>query len=584
MAHNLYTVKDEGQGFPINVIREDGETVLQAAFDKFNTSGKYDDDGVYSGSVLGLNGIGSKLTNFLSKSLTVYSSDGKKYERLMFKDGVFIQRDCGLDPDKKSGTEVTWIPDPQFFQNKQADISDLKKLFEDLAALCPALTIYFTVISSIGGKKQTSTETFTYHSVTGIQELLDNKTKGKELLANRFVACKKEGSELFDITFTYTSDYSENIIAYANYGLTEAGVHISTVKAGLARQINRYATENNLLKKNDDSLTQSELAEGLYLVFNVKASNIKYDSQTKTRIVDLNKTLINSVINNDFYDWLHNNPRDAKTIIEKALLARKAKEAAQKAKDIARGLKQKKTDKFLNLPTKLVDAYSKDRDECELYICEGDSAANGLIAKRDGKTQAVFPIRGKILSCRKATMEKIYSNQEISNIVRAIGLDIEKTTGKLIYNRKKLRYGKIILAADSDDDGKSIISLLINMFWWLCPELVTLGHLYVAYPPLFKITTSKNEYIYLNSIKDLEAYKIKNKSKSYIISRNKGLGEQDSNELAYCILRPASRIVKQLVVTDEAETEWLLDCFFGTNVDIRREYLLENYQNTESAL
>lgn len=488
-----------------------------------------------------------------------------------------------MDSNKKSGTEVTWIPDPQFFQNKQADISDLKKLFEDLAALCPALTIYFTVISSIGGKKQTSTETFTYHSVTGIQELLDNKTRGKELLTNRFVACKKEGSELFDITFTYTSDYSENIIAYANYGLTEAGVHISTIKAGLARQINRYATENSLLKKNDDSLTQSELAEGLYLVFNVKASNIKYDSQTKTRIVDLNKTLINSVINNDFYDWLHNNPRDAKTIIEKALLARKAKEAAQKAKDIARGLKQKKTDKFLNLPTKLVDAYSKDRDECELYICEGDSAANGLIAKRDGKTQAVFPIRGKILSCRKASMEKIYSNQEISNIVRAIGLDIEKTTGKLIYNRKKLRYGKIILAADSDDDGKSIISLLINMFWWLCPELVTLGHLYVAYPPLFKITTSKNEYIYLNSIKDLEAYKIKNKSKSYIISRNKGLGEQDSNELAYCILRPASRIVKQLVVTDEAETEWLLDCFFGTNVDIRREYLLENYQNTESA-
>ena len=577
LVDNIYKVKDEGQGFPINVIREDGETVLQAAFDKFNTSGKYDDNGVYSGSVLGLNGIGSKLTNFLSTRLSVLSSNGFKSEYLIFEDGIFKDREVRkeeITSEIGSGTEVIWSPDPQFFQNCEANISDLKKLFEDIAALCPELTIHFKVIN--GAKRNSFEDIFTYHSNRGIQDLVDAKTKGKEILNNRFVACKKEGSELFDITLTYTSDYSENVIAYANYGLTESGVHISTVKAGLTRQINRYATDNNLLKKSDDPLTQSELAEGFYLVFNVKASKIKYDSQTKTRIVDLNKTLINSVINNDFYDWLNNNPKDAKVIIEKALLARKAKVAAQKAKDVARGLKQKKSDKFLNLPTKLVDAYSKDRSECELFICEGDSAASGLIAKRDGKTQAIFPIRGKILSCRKATMEKVYSNQEISNIVKALGLDVEKTSGKLIYDAKKLRYGKIVLAADSDADGYDIRLLLINMFWWLCPELLVNGHIYVALPPLYRITTKKNEYIFLKDDAELSEYKKKHKSEQYIISRNKGLGEQDAGELAYCLLKEATRNVQQLVVPDQAQADNMLEIFMGNNVEPRRNYLLDH--------
>lgn len=577
LVDNIYKVKDEGQGFPINVIREDGETILQAAFDKFNTSGKYDDDGVYSGSVLGLNGIGSKLTNFLSTRLEVSSSDGKLIERLVFEDGLFKVREVIKDSSRKSGTEVIWSPDAQFFQQREANIAELKKLFEDIAALCPELTIYFKVIN--GSKLNSFEDNFIYHSNGGIQDLVDAKTRGKEILNNRFVTCKKEGAELFDITLTYTSDYSENIIAYANYGLTESGVHISTVKAGITRQINRYAVDNNLLKKSDDLLTQSELAEGFYLVFNVKANKIKYDSQTKTRIVDLNKTLINSVINNDFYDWLNNNPKDAKIIVEKALLARKVKIAAQKAKDAARDMKQKKSDKFLSLPTKLVDAYSKDRAECELFICEGASAAGGLIAKRDGKTQAIFPVRGKVLSCRKATIDKIYANQEIANIVKAIGLDVEKTDGKLIYNKKKLRYGKIVLAADSDDDGRAIVSLLINMFWWLCPDLILNGNVYVAYPPLFRITTKKNEYIYLKDEKALTDYKKKHKNESFTISHNKGLGESSSDELKYCLLDPSTRNVKKLVVSDEKATDDLLECFFGNNVEIRRKYLLDGIED-----
>lgn len=579
LVDNIYSVRDEGQGFPINVVRDDGETVLQAAFDKFNTSGKYDDNGVYSGSVLGLNGIGSKLTNFLSTELIVNSSNGSIIEHLTFEDGIFKDREVIKDNYSKSGTEVTWSPDPQFFQNRDANISDLKKLFEDLAALCPDLTIHFKVTN--GSKTNSFEDIFVYHSNNGIQDLVDNKTKGKEILNNRFVACKKDGPELFDITLTYTSDYSENIIAYANYGLTESGIHISTVKAGLTRQINRYATENSLLKKSDAALTQSELSEGFYLVFNIKAGGIKYDSQTKTRIVDLNKTLINSVINNDFYDWLNNNPKDAKTIIEKALLARKAKEAAQKAKDIARGLKQKKSDKFLNLPTKLVDANPRDRDrsKCTLYLVEGDSAANGLISKRNGELHGIMPLRGKILSVRKANVTDMYKNQEISNIVSALGLEVIPQNYTLKYDIKKLRYHKIVLLEDGDCDGGHIRLLLITLLWRLCPELIQNGHVYTSRPPLYKVTNSKNEYCYLATDKDLECFKKKYNKEKYLVNRLKGLGEMSPDELYECMIKDGNQNIILLEAPSYADTDNELEKFMGSDVGPRREYYNAHYND-----
>ena len=560
---NSYAVIDRGQGFPVG-IEKDGETILQAAFDRLNTSGKYDEDGVYGGSVLGLNGIGAKLTNFLSKKLTVRTVRDGEYEYIEFKDGIFQNRVIG-DVMDSSGTAVAWIPDPAFFQNPEANLNDLRKLFEDISALCPALTIKFVV----DGKEEI------YHAENGLQSLLD-KRKDKEILSNRFVLRKVVGDNLIDIAMTYTSDYSDSTIAYVNYGLTEGGAHISALRYWITAQINKYAYDNGLLKKNDSKLTSSELSEGQFLVFNLKANGVKYDSQTKVRVVDVDDTLIKLVMKNDFMDWLNANPKDVKLIVDRALLARKAKDAAQKAKEGVRNASGKKVKKFIDLPTKLTDAYSKDRTECELFITEGDSAANGLVAKRDGKTQAIFPIRGKILSCRKATMDKIYANQEISNIVKALGLDIEKETGKLIYDKKRLRYDKIILAADADPDGFEIRLLLINMFWWLCPELIENGHLYVAIPPLYRITTSKNEYIFLKGDAELDEYKKEHKKEKFLINRNKGLGEQDSSELATCLLREPTRNVQQITVDDMKAVDDLLEITMGQKVEPRRDYLLSN--------
>ena len=566
---NTYKVVDHGQGFPVNVVK-DGETILQASFDRLNTSGKYDEDGVYGGSVLGLNGIGAKLTNFLSKWLIVRTQRDGQIETIKFVDGIFNNRDLAkkvnITDNEPSGTTVSWQPDPQFFQHPEANLNDLRKLFEDITALCPTLTIEFIIDDNIEE----------FHADNGIQTLLD-KRKDKELLSSRFAIRKVVGDNLFDIAMTYTSDYSDSVIAYVNYGLTESGSHISKVRSLLTQQINDYAYENNLLGKKDDKITSAELSEGQFLVFNIKANGVKYDSQTKVRVVDLDDTLIKQVMKNDFMDWLKNNPKDAKLIIDRALLARKAKEAAQKAKDGIRNASGKKAKKFIDLPTKLVDAYSKDRSECELFITEGDSAANGLIAKRDGKTQAVFPIRGKILSCRKASLDKIYANQEISNIVKALGLEIEKETGKLIYDSKKLRYGKIILTADGDEDGAHIRLLLLNMLWWLCPELIEKGHVYVAKPPLFRITTKDNKYEYLVDEVALNKYKQEHNGEKYLINRNKGLGEQDASELAHCVLNLKTRNVYQISSNDFKETDNLLEIVFGTEVEPRRKYMIDIY-------
>jgi len=568
---NKYTVEDNGQGFPINVSRDDNKTVLEAAFSVLNTSGKYDDkDGVYGGVSLGLNGIGSKLTNFLSKSLDVLTFNENGFEHIWFKDGLFEKREIGEWTKGTSGTIVNWEPDKQFFQNVEANDHDLKVLFEAIAALCPTLTINYS----------RDNKSLTYHSANGLQDLIDNKVVNKELFSNRFTIRKVEDNNLFDIVMTYTSDYSDNIIAYVNYGLTESGVHISTVKTLITKQINKYAFDNNLLKKNDDSFSGQELSEGLVIAFNVKATNVKYDSQTKVRVVDIDKTLMSAVLNNDFADWLNNNPKEARIIIDRALNARKAKEAAQNAKDRVRNATTKGK-KFINLPTKLVDAYSKDRKECELIIVEGDSAKNGMVAKRDGKTQAVFPIRGKILSCRKATVDKVYANQEISNLVKALGLEIEKDTGKLIYDAKKLRYGKILLASDADEDGFDIRLLLINALWWLCPELILNGHIYAVVPPLFRITTKKNEYIYLKDQNALDDYKSKHSKEAFLINRMKGLGEMNPEEQLFALLDPKTRNVQQIIAEDFDSVDSMLEIFMGDKVPPRRDYLLEHYNDVQ---
>ena len=446
---NKYVVQDFGQGFLINAgIDENGETVMQRSFDVMNTSGKTSADGVYGGSALGVNGIGAKLTNWLSSKLIATSIRDGEYEKLWFKDGIFQKRELGKTSEH-SGTTVEWYPDKQFFTSNEPDFSFLCEYFEEIGALVPNLTTNFTY--NKGGKEKK----FTYFIPDGLDHLVTERVGEKELFSNRFMIDRTIGTDSISMCLTYTSDYSDNITSFVNLGKTEGGEHISAFKSVFTRTLNKYAQETNKLKAKEKNLTSNELMEGLYVIFNVTTTTVKYDAQNKSRIDSIDANIINQTISGDFATWLMNNLNEADIILERALVARRAREASKKAKEkIRETAKKDKTSLFGDFPTKLADAYPKnrnDRSKCEIFICEGDSASVNIKDTRDSTFQACFPVRGKVLNCLKATTDKVYANAEISGLVKALGLKVDENTGKLVYDAKKLRYSKIIIACFTGD-------------------------------------------------------------------------------------------------------------------------------------
>lgn len=514
---NTYSVRDFGQGFLVNSIRDDGKTVLQASFDTLNTSGKFSDDGVYEGTALGLNGIGSKLTNFLSHWLQVRSYRDGQVEIDNFKEGVFQNKTIKKITDATpSGVLVQWQPSEKFFVHPEVDLNKIKELLHVLSCLCVGLTIRLTIWDGVA---IISRESFT--SKNGLNDLVDNETNS-EIVSNRLQINFDSGKNKLDLVMTYDSSYSSQIIAYVNTGETDGGPHITQIKTIITREFNKFFKDKKWLKDKDENLSGDEIQEGMILVFNLTAPGVSYDAQTKSRIVKIDMTPFSNVIAESLDNWFKNNEKDIKIIFDKAIAARKAKEAAKKARDKVREFNKKPKKQFLDLPTKLVDCWSKKRLDCEIYVVEGDSAASGLVDGRDSEFIAVFPVRGKMLNCLKATDDKIFANAEINNLIKALGLKMDEKTKRLIYNKNDLRYGKIVAAADADPDGKAIKNLLFTDLWYLCPELITNGHVYAAIPPLFRITTSKNEYIFLKGQEELDEYNKKHKGEKYLINRNKG--------------------------------------------------------------
>ena len=563
---DVVIVEDHGQGFIVNHKREDGKTILEAAFSVLNTSGKYREDGAYEGTSLGSFGIGSKITTFLSHWLEVITYRDDKYEHIKFVEGVFNKRDVGDWRNKTTGTLVMWQPSEEFFTHTEVEISKVKELLNTIVCLCPGLTI----------KLDDNGEKTEYFSKNGLSDYVDQKVKSKEIIDNRFCSKFKIGKESIDFILTYTTSYTGTIIPYVNTGLTEKGPHITLIKALITKEFNKFFRDQKWLKEKDENLTGDDIQEGCYIVFNITASGVAYDAQVKSNITKIEMKNFIPRLSEDLRLWLESNKKEIKDIADKAINARKAREAAKKAKDAARNNAAKGKSKLLNLPSKLTDSWSKKRSECELLIAEGDSAAGGLVGARDGEFQAVFPIRGKSLNLMKAASEKIFANQEVVNIIKALGLELDMKTKKLQYDTSKLRYGRIILCADADPDGQSIKNLLLTCFWTLCPELVINGHIWVAIPPLFRITTKKNEYIYLRDAAALEEYKRTHIGEKYAVNRNKGLGEQDASELSECLLNHKTRNVEQITVDDVVEANRLFEIFMGSSAGPRKDWILQH--------
>ena len=501
---NTIIVEDNGQGFIPNVIRDDGKSVLEASFSVLNTSGKYSEDGVYEGTALGLNGIGSKLANYLSHWLEVVSWRDGKFEHVWFKEGVFEKRKVGEwdNKNKPSGTLVKWKPSEEFFNHPEVEMTTIKKLFKVIVCLCPGLRIILNDEE--------------YYSKNGLTDLVNEAVKDIEILKNRLNINYTNNKNKIDLILTYTSNYSTTIIPYVNTGLTDAGPHITQIKTITTREMTKFFREKKWLKEKEENLSGDDCQEGMYLVFNITAPGVSYDAQTKSRIVKLDMTPFTETIAEEMRNWMEQNEKAIKEIADKAINARKAREAAKKARDAIRdksapkGLKAK-----MQISNKFIDCVNKNPKERNLLLVEGLSAGSSAVEARNVKTDCIYMLRGKVVSPLKTAVDKLLANQEISDIVKVIGAGFGKD-----FDLSKCQFNKIVITSDQDSDGADIELLLITFFYTYMRPLVEAGMLYRAVTPLYIVRTSKEE-LYFYSDKELEEWKKTAKS-GYDILRAKG--------------------------------------------------------------
>lgn len=560
---NTIIVEDNGQGFIPNAKRDDGKTVLEASFSVLNTSGKYSDDGVYEGTALGLNGIGSKLTTYLSHWLEVISHRDGKYEHIWFKEGVFEKRECGAWDNKNypSGTLVQWQPSEEFFTHPEVDMNTILNLFKVIACLCPGLTIELNV----EGKPQVI-----FSSKNGLMDLVDEAVQGKEILKNRLNFNFSDNKNKLDLVLTYTNSYSATIVPYVNTGLTDSGPHITQVKTILTREMNKFFREKGWLKDKDENLTGEDCQEGVYIAFNVTAPGVAYDAQTKSRVVKLDMKPFTSAIAEELQYWLAANEKDVKKIADKALNARKAREAARKARDAARGVKGKKETGLkakMQISNKFIDCTNKNPKNRNLLVVEGLSAGASAVEARNPKTDCIYMLRGKIVSPLKTAVEKILANQEMSDIVRVIGAGFGSS-----FDVNKMNFDKVVITSDADSDGADIELLLITFFYTYMRPLVEAGKLYRAVTPLYIIRHKGNEY-YCYTEDELTEWK-NTHTGSYNLLRAKGLGELNPEDLQkVCFMNER---YKRISISDAEKTTELLNILMGSAVESRKQYIYDN--------
>ena len=487
--------------------------------------------------------------------------DGQ-YEEIYFKEGEFSKRKTGTI-SHSSGTKVKWQPSEEFFTHTEVEIEKVRSLFKTISCLCAGLTIHL----DYNGKEET------FYSKNGIDDLVTDAVKDTELLRNRFKMNFSQGKEKLDFILTYTSKYSSTIVPYVNTGLTEKGPHITQIKTILTREFNKFFREKKWLKEKDENLTGDDIQEGMYIVFNITAPNISYDAQVKSTVTKIDMTPFTAAIVEQLQFWMATNEKDVKMIADKALNARKAREAAKKAREAARNKVEKKK-KALKFDSKLADCKNNGLN-AEIMITEGDSASGNLKTARDNLYQAVLPVRGKILNVRKASLDKIQKNAEIMTMIEAFGLTVDPKTMKLTFDKNDLRYGKIIIMSDADVDGAHIKNLFYTFIWTFCPALIEQGYVYAGVPPLYRVTETKDKYVYLKDDAALEEYRAKHPGKKLTLTRMKGLGEMDAEETKI-LVDPELRIINQVTVEDAKAAYKLFDDLMGDSVAPRKKYIQEH--------
>ena len=555
-------IHDNGRGVPFGKA-EDGSEVLVNVYTKLHTGAKFDSDGKTGYNTSGgMNGVGAKATNALSSNFMVESVRDGKVATAFFKKGELEKYREQPFTKGLHGTTVHFIPDETIFKEGiHLEYDALRKQIQELAYLSPGMTFNF----KFEDKEQ---EVIT--SKNGIKDYIDDLNKNKNQLTSVFYTESMEDKIGVKLAMQYNDTYTDVYKLYTNSIPNSGGTHLTGFRTALTSTINDYARENKLLKEKDANITGEELKEGLVLVLSFIMPDPVFSGQTKDVLSSSEaRTAVQRLVAKEIKVWLDANPKDAKAIVDKALLARAAREKAKKAKETVRKVDAKRR---VVMPDVLADASSKERSKCEVFIVEGKSAAGSTKEARDRGIQAVFQLRGKPLNVLKCDLHKALQNKEISGMVDAFGLEVKDN--KIIVDESKLRYGKFIITADADVDGSHIRVLFLTFIWKFCPELLEKGYIYAAVPPLYKATYGTNIKYLINDAA-LEAFR-KTCNKKFDLGRMKGLGEMDPEEMAETVMNPETRILKQITMEDATSVAHTFMSLMGESVTPRKKFIEEN--------
>jgi DNA gyrase subunit B len=558
------SVTDDGRGIPVDIHPEEKKSALEVVMTVLHAGGKFDKR-VYKVSG-GLHGVGVSVVNALSEWLVaeVYR-DGKIY-RQKYERGVPVTPVEVVGTTNKRGTKVTFLPDKLIFKNTKFDFERLAERMRELAFLNPEVTI--TLEDKRTGQKEV------FHYTGGIVEFVKyvNSTKKPLHPDVIYITGEKEGVYV-DVGIQYTDEYMDTILSYVNdINTIEGGTHVSGFKAALTRTLNTYAQKNNLLKSKIE-LIGDDFREGLTAIISVKVPEPQFEGQTKTKLGNSEvKSIVESIVADGLMEYLEHNPTTARKILEKCIRAAEAREAARKARELVR---RKNALDSGGLPGKLADCSINDPELTEIFIVEGDSAGGSAKQARDRQFQAILPIKGKILNVEKARLHKILENQEIRAIVQALGTGI----GEDDFDPNKVRYGKIILMCDADVDGSHIRTLLLTFFYRYMRELIEAGRVYIAQPPLYKIKKGKLEfYAYSDEERDqiIERLKQEKEPGEITVTRFKGLGEMNPEQLWETTMDPEKRTLLQVTIENAAEADRIFSILMGSDVEPRKKFIEKN--------
>ena len=566
---NIICVEDDGRGIPVDIHPKTKISAAETVYTVLHAGGKFGGDSGYKVSG-GLHGVGASVVNALSEWTEVtVQRDGGLFQ-MKFERGKTVQPLTKIGDSNKTGTKVRFLADDTIFETLEYEYETLENRFREMAFLTKGLKITVEDL-----RKEDEIKKAEFHFEGGLNSFIEYLNKNKEKLHKDPIYIEKGGEVPVEIAFQYTTSYSENIYTFVNnINTIEGGTHLEGFKRALTKTFNDYAKNHNLLKEKDSNLQGEDIREGITAVVSVKVKDPQFEGQTKTKLGNSNITgIVQSMVNEALGNFLEENPAVAKAILEKCISASRAREAARKARELVR---RKSALETTTLPGKLADCSEKDASQCEVYIVEGDSAGGSAKQGRDRKFQAILPLWGKMLNVEKARADKIYGNEKLNPVILAVGAGIGAD-----FDVSKIRYGKVIIMADADVDGAHIRTLLLTFFFRYMRPLIENGNVYLAQPPLYKLSKKGIQDVYCYTDEDLtKAYKeLEEKGiqrEQLGLQRYKGLGEMNPEQLWETTMDPARRILVKVEMEDAIKADEIFTILMGDEIGPRREFIEKN--------